>query len=105
MEVSIDLALECMSEFASVMQENNLDPIHDAFTESVVFDTAGFASWLVSNNYLATTDKLRISFGIYTANAANELDVPQYEGRMTAFIWPVKDTTEYAPYNTGELVP
>jgi hypothetical protein len=93
-----------MANFESIMQSQDLQPIHAAFTTSVSFNTPDIKDWIVGNGYFDNTTSFRISMGIYTQAAADELRIPQSAGRLTVFIWPVSDSDE-PPFNVGSGTP
>lgn len=101
--VPAQLARECMEQYEQVMNGNDLTRIHDAFTASVTFLTPEYSAWI--SGYLLTTDSIRISFGVYTANACAQLGIPGSEGRLTAFVWPIAGTQEFEPFNVGQTEP
>jgi len=104
-EVPLEIAHECMQHFNTIMNGNNLEIIKESFSSSVTFQTPAFASWLAENNYLENTTEIKLSFGIYTTNAAERLNVPHLAGRLTAFVWPINANTENPPFNVGTLAP
>lgn len=103
--VPSDIAQECMQQFNSIMNGSNLGVIKESFTNSVTFKTPEFAAWLNDNDYLENTTNIRISFGIYTEDAAEKLNIPELAGRLTTFVWPEKSGETFDPYNAGELAP
>jgi hypothetical protein len=105
MEVSPELARKCMANYVQTMKAGNLKPITDSFTETVSYSTRELAEWLLQNNYLETSSELRIAFGIYTAEAAKEVGKPEYEGRLTTFIWPIVNGEPMDPFDGGEVDP
>ncbi len=105
MEISPNLATACMNNYVSIMKAGILKPILFSFTESVSFSTPAFAAWLESNNYLERSTELKVSLGIYTPEVAKEIGKPEYEGRLTTFVWPVVDGEPQPPFNMGEMQP
>jgi hypothetical protein len=93
-----------MANFETIMQGQDLEPIHGAFTSSVTFNTPDFKTWLESNGYLENTSGIRVSMGIYTQAAAEELRIPQSAGRLTVFVWPINNDND-PPFNLGSGTP
>jgi hypothetical protein len=105
MEIDAKLAQECVENFADIMQNGNLETIRTAYSSSVSFATPELAEWLNNGGYLSGTNHIEISFGIYTESVADQLNIPELAGRITAFIWPKKPGEIYNPYNVGNLLP
>jgi hypothetical protein len=102
--VPLPIARACMEEYNTLMQGDNLQRMHQAFTNTVTFDTKDFADWLNTNHYLENSDSIRVCFGIYTPDAAKQLDTDG-EGRVTVFICPVREGEEVDAYNLGQTGP
>jgi hypothetical protein len=100
-----EIAQECMKYFNTIMNGSDLGPIKQSFSSSVTFKTPEFAEWLIDNKYLENTTTIRISFGIYTEAAAEELHIPELAGRLTAFVWPINNGEEKPPFNLGQTKP
>lgn len=103
--VPSEIAQACMQNFNSIMTGNSIETIKKSFTNSVTFRTVEFAAWLNDNSYLEDTTSIKLSFGIYTADAAEALGIPELEGRLTAFVLPQKSGETFDPYNVGEIHP
>ena len=103
--VPSNLAQQCIDYYYEVMNGDDPGSIKDAISYSVTFKTPEFASWLRSNEYLENTTTIKISFGIYTEAVAEELNIPELAGRLTAFVVPEKEGETFDPYNTGTINP
>jgi hypothetical protein len=101
--VPVQLALDCMSEFETVFNGGDLNLIHNAWSNSVSFNSGDFADWVSQN--AGKSDQFKIAFGIYTPDASNSLGVPALAGRLTAFVWAVSGNEDSSPFNSGELRP
>jgi hypothetical protein len=102
--VPLPLARACMEEYNTLMLGENVQQMHEAFTNTVTFNTKDFATWLDTNKYLENSDSIRICLGVYTPDVARELNAGEI-GRITAFICPVVDGIEVDAYNIGENGP
>lgn len=101
----LPIAKECMAQYDTLMRGDDVPKMHQAFTDTVTFDTKDLADWLNENNYLNNTDSMRICFGVYTPDAAKEAGKETEEGRVTVFICPIKDNVEIDCFNTGTSGP
>ncbi len=99
------LAHECMDNFDSIVKGDDLGAIKASFSNSVSFKTPELSAWLKGNEYLENTTSIRISFGIYTEEAATQLHIPHLAGRLTAFVWPMVAAEEKPPFNLGTIDP
>ncbi len=99
------LAQQCIDYYYEIMNGEDPGNIKDALSYSVTFKTPEFSNWLKNNEYLENTTTIKISFGIYTEAVAQELNIPELAGRLTAFVVPERQGETYDPYNIGELFP
>lgn len=103
--VPLPIAKACMEAYTTLMRGEDLQRMHQAFTNTVTFDTKDFGDWLLDNKYLENSDSIRICFGIYTSEAAKQLGGEAEPGRVTAFVCPIKNNEEVDAYNLGQTGP
>jgi hypothetical protein len=97
----LPVAKECMQQYDTLMRGEDVSKMHEAFSDTVTFNTADLAQWLNANNYLENTDSIRVCFGIYTPDGARAAGKQGDEGRVTVFICPIREGEEIDCYNGG----
>ncbi len=103
--VPLPIARACWQQYDELMRGDDLPKMHQAFTDTITFNTRDLANWLKTNNYLENTDSIRICLGIYTPEAASHLNQQNDEGRVTVFICPMRDGAEIDCFNGGNNGP
>jgi hypothetical protein len=101
----LPVARECMQQYDNLMRGSDVNKMHQAFTDTVTFNTADLAGWLNANGYLENTDSIRICMGIYTPEGARTSGKQSDEGRVTVFICPIKNGEEIDCFNGGTSGP
>jgi hypothetical protein len=101
----LPIAKECMAKYDELMRGDDVPKMHNAFSDTVTFNTKDLADWLTTNNYLQNTDSIRVCFGVYTPDAAQAAGKEEEEGRVTVFICPIRNGEEIDCFNGGSNGP
>jgi len=102
-----DLAAECVAEYQKIYLGDDLDAIHQAYSESVSFSYVAVNNFMEAGKEAAETSILEIKLGVYTENFVKSYP-KAILGRLSLFLYTRGHGLGDPPYdslNNGEMKP